>query len=329
MSSKTRRTHLQTLFALVLSFGLVSCQTVKKAPSRTEVKPPTTIYDAGQTSSLPPESSSRVDEGSEVEAPIEQPMRPPAEKPRIALILGPGGLRAFAHAGVLQEIHRTQLPIQFIAGLEMGALPAALYSLKPQAFEAEWQMMKLKESDISKRSLISGAQSVDLKDWRSYLQTVFGSARMEDARLPFTCLSFNQEKYQTMILSKGAVTQSLPYCLSYPPLFRAYEGHQAAASQLTVLARQLRQKGATHVIYVDLLGDKSRLLPKGVDDNVSLIWMLTQAHLASQGGAVDDILRIQISDDITSFARRRDMIRQGKDSAKKSLAPLLKKYGVD
>lgn len=312
---------------LSLSFmSVVACQSVKKAPSR-EAGPRVT------TPSIPP---AKTIDGTDVVqpevAPYEEPETPqksPAEKAKIGLILGPGGLRAFAHAGVLQEIHRTRLPVEFIAGLESGSLPAALYASKPQAFEAEWQMLKLKEEDFIKRTLMGGAQAADLKDLRPYFQTLFGGAKVDDAKLGFACLTMQNDKQQILILNKGTFAQSMPFCLSYPPLFRSFEGHQAAASQLGVLARYLRQKGATHIIYVDVIGERGRLLPSKSDDNVSLIWSLTQAHLASQSALVDDILRIQISDDITSFARRRDMIKQGKESAKRALTPLLKKYGVD
>lgn len=300
---------------------LAGCQSVKKAPSRD--RPVTaTASETGVETSTPTAS-----EQEEVDEPAVA--KPVSEKPKLALILGPGGMRAFAHAGVLQEVHRTQLPVQFIAGLEMGALPAALYAAKPQAFEAEWQMLKLKDENFVRRSLIGGSQAVDLKDWKDYFQMVFAAARVDEARLPYACLTTQNAKQQTLILNKGTFVQAMPFCLSYPPLFRVYEGHQSAASQLTVLAKYLRQKGATHVIYVDLLGDRGRLLPANTDENISLVWSLTQAHLAAQTGIVDDVLRIPLSDEITTFSRRRDMIKQGKDAAKQALGPILKKYGLD
>lgn len=323
------------LMGLVVFTG---CQSMKKAPTREPRAPgvPTTpsgppVTSPGATpppvvDELPETPPSSTETFPREEAPV---AKPPTEKPRIALILGPGGIRAFAHAGVLQEIHRTQLPIQFIAGLEMGALPAGLYASKPQAFEADWQMNKLKDDDLLKRSLMGGSQAVDLKDWAGYFQTVFGPAKVDDARIPFACLTYQNDKQQILILNKGTFAQAMPFCLSYPPIFKSFQGHQAAASQLTVLAKYLRQKGATHIIYVDVLGDRGRLLPARGDENMNLIWNLTQAHLTSQAAQVDDILRIPLSDEITSFAKRRDMIKQGKEAAAKGLKPILKKYGLD
>lgn len=324
---------------LVLGSALVflaGCQSLKKAPTR-EARPTTPPATSGApppptTSNTPSpveEPAPPVSEEPAFTEPVVSPRPPDTRNAKIALILGPGGIRAWAHAGVLQEIHRSKLPVQFIAGLEMGALPAALYSAKPQAFEAEWQMSKLKDEDFVRRSLIGGTQTADLKDWRGYFQAQFGSARIDEGRLGFACLTSQNDKQQILILNKGGYAQAMPFCLSYPPLFRVYEGHQAAASQLTVLAKYLRQKGATHVIYVDVLGDRGRLLPARTDENIQLIWNLTQSHLASQLAAVDDVLRIPLSGEITAFSRRRDMIKQGKDAAAKGLKPILKKYGLD
>lgn len=317
---------------LLLSFAvLAGCQSVKKAPGR-DPRPATPPASTGAPPPAPPVVDEPLPPISDEPAPPETPAPPPRTEPRaakIGLILGPGGMRAWAHAGVLQEIHRSQLPVQFIAGLEMGALPAALYASKPQAFEAEWQMSKLKDEDLVRRSLMGGGTAVDLKDWRPYFQAQFGTSRIDDARLPFACLTYQNDKQQILILNKGGFAQAMPFCLSYPPIFRTYEGHHAAASQLTVLAKYLRQKGATHLIYVDVLGDRGRLLPARGDESVQLIWNLTQAHLTSQSPVVDDVLRIPLSEEITSFSRRRDMIKQGKEAAARGLKPILKKYGLD
>lgn len=324
LSTKLR---FSTLFLSLAVFA--GCQTPGKPTTRDGRVPNPPAQTGAPPAVNQPADQEPLPPVSEEPLPPEpaQPARPESKVAKIGLILGPGGMRAWAHAGVLQEIHRSNLPIQMIAGLEMGALPAALYSSKPQAFEPEWQMSKLKDEDFVRRSLMGGSTAVDLKDWRPYFTAQFGATRIDDAKLPFACLTYQIEKQQILILNKGGFAQAMPFCLSYPPVFRTYEGHQAAASQLTVLAKYMRQKGATHLIYVDVLGDRGRLV-RG-DENVQLIWNLTQAHLTSQAAIVDDVLRIPLSDEITTFSRRRDMIKQGKDAAARGLKPILKKYGLD
>lgn len=52
-----------------------------------------------------------------------------AERPSIALILGGGGARGFAHAAVLEIIEEMGIPVDFIAGISSGAIIGGLYSI--------------------------------------------------------------------------------------------------------------------------------------------------------------------------------------------------------
>ena len=50
---------------------------------------------------------------------------PPArkiEKPGIALVLGGGGARGFAHIGVIKELEKNHIPINLIVGTSAGSL---------------------------------------------------------------------------------------------------------------------------------------------------------------------------------------------------------------
>jgi predicted acylesterase/phospholipase RssA len=248
------------------------------------------------------------------------------EKAKLAIILGPGGLRAYAHAGVLQEIHRAKINLVGIGGLEMGALPAALYAMKPQAFEAEWQMMKLKEEDFSERGIISGTKAKDLSSWDTYLKTVFGSGRFEDARIPFGCITVQMDRQQAMVVSKGVVAQTLPSCLAFPPLFKPVDRFVAGTDQLSALVQHFRQKGATHILYVDLLADRSKPLSKNED--ISILWSLMSASLQAQAGYTQESLRISLNGDLNQFSQRREMIQKGKEASGRSLNNLLQKLGA-
>src|SRR4051812_35650969 len=64
---------------------------------------------------------------------------PVAKEKHVAVILGPGGYKAFAHAGVLKELKKANIPIQRIVGVEWGALVAGLFAQRGQVHEAEWK----------------------------------------------------------------------------------------------------------------------------------------------------------------------------------------------
>lgn len=304
---------------------LVGCQPQSKKPDTTQVPPalsPTPPKGLPQGSS---EVAAPVTTPTPSETPLPETVKV-GEKAKVALILGPGGLRAYAHAGVLQEIHRSKAQVVAVGGLEMGALAAALYSQKPQAFEAEWQMMKLKEQDFFERGLMGGSSVKDLSQWNDYLKSVFGSARLEDGRLPFACVTLQLDRQQSMVVSKGLVTQNLAGCLAFPPLFKPEDRFVAGADQLGLLVQFFRQKGATHVIYVDLLSDRTRSLSK--DESTAVVWSLVSSSLQAQLPLVQEVLKIPISGELNQFSQRKDLIQKGKEATAKNLNSILQKIGA-
>ncbi len=317
---------MKLLFLLALVLLQFGCQTTSR---REEAAPiPPALSPTAPKSEPSREGLSQVPAlGTPTPAPFPgEPTKTGTEKAKVAIILGPGGLRAYAHAGVLQEIHRAKINLVGIGGLEMGALPAALYAMKPQAFEAEWQMMKLKEEDFSERGLIGGSKAKDLSDWENFLKTTFSSSRFDDARIPFGCITVQMDRQQAMVISKGVVAQSLPNCLAFPPLFKPVDRFIAGADQLGTLAQHFRQKGATHILYVDLLSERSRPISKTED--LAVLWSLMSASLQSQAAYAQETLRIPVSGELNQFSQRRELIQKGKETSARSLTNLLQKMGA-
>jgi NTE family protein len=68
-----------------------------------------------------------------VRLPIATPAVPPpppkmTEPPRVALVLGSGGARGYAHLGVLQALEEAHIPVDVIAGASAGSIITALYA---------------------------------------------------------------------------------------------------------------------------------------------------------------------------------------------------------
>ena len=72
--------------------------------------------------------------------------------PKVGVILGPGGMKSFAHSGVLKALLDKKINIDYIVGFEWGSLVASYYAQSAKIHEVEWQLYKLKEEDLIKRS---------------------------------------------------------------------------------------------------------------------------------------------------------------------------------
>ncbi|MFN7727675.1 MAG: patatin-like phospholipase family protein [Bdellovibrio sp.] len=300
---------------------LTACQSMRMAPSR------------GTTPVGTPNSQGLVLPTHEPVTPIETPANEviPVEtapvavnlqKPRLSLVLGAGGLRAFAHAGLLQELSKAKIPVFAIAGLETGALPAALYAMKGQPFEPEWQMMKLKEEAWLQKGLLSGPFPKKAGDFSGSLSLMYGAAKAEDAKIPFVCPSYSSAKKQTYMMNRGAFAQMLLYCLPSLPLFEDQQGNGANPVALSQVVQVLKAKGTQLVVYIDLLADN----PLPLSEN-GMMWGVYQSALQSDFSKVNEVVKVSGLGGFRNFAGRREALQKGQEAGRRLVQILQLKYG--
>jgi NTE family protein len=179
-----------------------------------------------------------------VEAPPPVQSTLPSDIPKLGIIFGPGGARAYAGVGFLQEMHRYKIPISAVAGVEWGSLVAGYYSLKGSINDVEWQLNKVKRFESMD----------DMSDLKKLLNDTVSRFTVEQVKLPFACPAHNLVRNQTYIMNKGPYSQLLPYCVAYPPLFRAHNSNISGVRELRSLAQYLRNQGANYVILINVLG---------------------------------------------------------------------------
>ena len=69
-----------------------------------------------------------------------QPIKPPVQpstKPKIALVLGGGGAKGFAHVGVIKVLEKNGITPDLIVGTSSGSLVGSLYASGKSASELE------------------------------------------------------------------------------------------------------------------------------------------------------------------------------------------------
>lgn len=71
-----------------------------------------------------------------------------AERPRIGLVLGGGGLKGFAHIGVLEVLHNAGISPVLLAGSSIGSLIASSYALGTPVAKMRERAMTLKRKDL-------------------------------------------------------------------------------------------------------------------------------------------------------------------------------------
>jgi len=143
------------------------------------------------------------------------------KKKTVGIALGSGGLFGLSHVGVLKELERNKIPIDYIVGSSMGAIIGSYYSLNPNANSLDdlinklkkWDLIKLIDISVPKTSLISGNKI------RKFLEGVIGDKDFSDTKIPLKIVATDLEKGEEVILSEGKLIDAIMASISIPGIF--------------------------------------------------------------------------------------------------------------
>lgn len=261
--------------------------------------------------------------GETEDAPIEAATR---STPRIGLILGPGGMKSFAHIGVLREFERAKIPIHGVIGLEWGSLIGALYAKKAKVNDVEWQMLKLKkDSVISNRIFRPGQDTLGPEALDAFLEASLSSIEFEKLEVPFSCPTVTASDEGPRWLTQGVLKEAIKACLPYPPLYKSTS--MAAPFDVRGAAQKLREMGADIVVFVNVLAQGA--VYRGQDAMTQILWRELRQTLARETEGIDFVVGIHTRDyDISNYDNRRSLMLFGNQAGAIAVRKLSDRFGL-
>ena len=250
---------------------------------------------------------------------------------KVGIILGPGGAKALAEAGVLKELQRARIPIQEVIGLEWGALIGGLFAQRGQAHEMEWKLYKLEKQDMPGTGFLSSKlKPAEISSLRGYLKDSFSQLDVQRTQIPFSCPS------QTLALAdwrwseSGLLAREIEGCMAYLPLYDVQKGSMAAAFAAGEAAERLRKKGVEVVILVNVLNSGTLADPRQLPDSAAsaILWQEIRRSLRMASTKVDEWIEVDTSAvGLSEFARRKELFAAGEKAGQLAAKRLIEKYG--
>ncbi|MBD1553419.1 patatin-like phospholipase family protein [Pseudomonas typographi] len=146
---------------------------------------------------------------------------------RVALVLGSGGARGYAHIGVIEEIERRGYQIACIAGCSMGAIVGGVYAAGKLEHYRHWierldYLDVLRLLDVSFRLGAIRGEKVF-----GQLRRIIGEVNIQDLPIPYTAVATDLTNQQEIWFQEGCLHQAMRASAAIPSLFTpVQQGHR-------------------------------------------------------------------------------------------------------
>ena len=155
------------------------------------------------------------------------PLEPPQEKKPskdVALVLGGGGARGYAHIGAIETLEAYGYHIKSISGNSMGALIGGLYAAG-KLQEAKNAIDGLTKKGILKIFNISfGLDHIASgENLMALLDELIGDTRIEDLPINFCCNASDVVSGKEFVFREGSLKDAIRASISIPCLFKPFK----------------------------------------------------------------------------------------------------------
>ncbi|NTW66692.1 MAG: patatin-like phospholipase family protein [Nitrospirae bacterium] len=180
-------------------------------------------------------------------------------RPKVALVLGGGAARGFAHIGVIRALEQEKVPIDLIVGTSVGSLIGAIYAYDANSMELEWTAFMLEKDSLFDYGLITAFTGMGVAKGdklEEFVKSKVPVANIENLKIPFAAVATDLNRGTSVVLDKGSVARAVRASSAIPGVFNPveYQGRLLVDGGVidSIPVSVAREKGADIVIAVDI-----------------------------------------------------------------------------
>ncbi|GAB2784445.1 patatin-like phospholipase family protein [Halomonas shantousis] len=138
---------------------------------------------------------------------------------RIALVLGSGGARGYAHIGVIDEVTARGYDIVAISGCSMGAVIGGIYAAGQLEGYRDW-VCRLDYFDVLRLVDVTWSPMGAMRASKvmSKLSGLIGETRIEELPIPFTTVATDLVRQREVWFQSGPLLQAIRASIAVPGL---------------------------------------------------------------------------------------------------------------
>lgn len=260
---------------------------------------------------------------------VKTPAKPTIKQPVIAVALGGGGAKGFAHIGALKVLESHGIKPKIVTGTSAGSFVGSLYASGKSPYQLQKMALSLKESDVTDLTL-SKQGFVRGQKLQNFVNKNVGNKAIQQFPKRFAAVATELNTGKKVAFNRGNAGQAVRASCSIPNIFvparisgkRYVDGGLVSPIPVTTA----RDMGADIVIAIDISAKPKK------DRPLNLWALLDQTLNIMSLGAIDAelkyadvVIRPAVGHVGTlDLTQRHDTMLAGERAAQKQL-PALKK----
>jgi NTE family protein len=245
---------------------------------------------------------------------------PPGKPAKVALVLGAGAAKGFAHIGVLKVLESQKVPINMIVGTSAGSFVGSLYAYGFNAYTLQKVALSMEKGDVAELTLPDNGFLKGEKV-RNYINRMLRNTVMEKLRIPFYAVATNIRTGKETVFTTGNTGMAVQASCAVPGVFQpaTFSGSTYVdGGVVNPLAVDVaRRYGADVVIAVDITSGIGNNVPTTTMDTIMKSIEIMYDKISQYPvGKADVVVKPQVGFvGSADFDHRNEAIMEGEKAA--------------
>ena len=258
----------------------------------------------------------------------------PKPKATVALALGGGASKGFAHIGIIKVLKENNIPIKIVTGTSAGSIVGSMYAsgMSPDRLELEAEILgktDLVDLTLSTSGFIKGEKL------QNYINRKVGNRPMQQFPIKFAAVATDFESGKPVVFNVGNAGQAVRASASIPNVFQPVvignRKYVDGGLSQPVPVSAAKKMGANFIIAVDISARPAKNVNQGMFSYLDQTFnVMSQTALHQELGQANVVIKPQVLElgSVGGFDQKQRAIQLGEQAARAALPEIKRKLAA-
>lgn len=258
----------------------------------------------------------------------------PKPKATVALALGGGASKGFAHIGIIKVLKENNIPVKIVTGTSAGSIVGSMYAsgMSPDRLELEAEILgktDLVDLTLSTSGFIKGEKL------QNYINRKVGNRPMQQFPIKFAAVATDFESGKPVVFNVGNAGQAVRASASIPNVFQPVvignRKYVDGGLSQPVPVSAAKKMGANFIIAVDISARPAKNVSQGMFSYLDQTFnVMSQTALRQELGQANVVIKPQVLElgSVGGFDQKQRAIQLGEQAARAALPEIKRKLAA-